>query len=59
MSATVFSERSIDGDGLTKPLFMMGEDEALAFLEGHGVQGMLVHEDGSAVMTQGAKFELL
>ena len=59
MSATVFSERSIDGDGLTKPLFMMGEDEALAFLEGHGVQGMLVHEDGSAVMTQGAEFELL
>lgn len=59
VSATVFSQRSIDGDGLTKPLFMMGEDEALTFLEDHEVQGMLVHEDGSTVMTQGAEFELL
>ena len=59
VSATVFSQQSIDGDGLTKPLFMMGEDEALAFLEDHGVQGMLVHEDGSTVMTQGAEFDLL
>ena len=59
VSATVFSERSIDGDGLTKPLFMMDEDQALAFLEDHGVQGMLIHEDGSAVMTDGAEFDLL
>lgn len=59
VSATVFSERSIDGDGLTKPLFMMGEEEALIFLEEHGVQGLLIREDGSSTMTEGASFELL
>ena len=59
VSASVFSERSIDGDGLTKPLFMLGEAEALAFLEGQGVQGILVHSDGTITTTTDSSFELL
>ena len=60
VGATVFSERSIDGDGLTKPLFMLGHDEALSFLEDHpGVQGLLVMRDGTTLMTPDSDFELV
>ena len=59
VSASIFSEASIDGDGLTKPLFMMDEEDALAFLEDHGVQGLFVREDGSITTTSNSDFELL
>ena len=59
ISASIFSERSIDGDGLTKPLFMMDEAAALSLLEDQGVEGLLIHADGTSVTTEGGSFELL
>lgn len=58
ISASIVSKRSIDGDGLTKPLFMMSVDEGFAFLEEHGVQGLLVTMDGQRRASDGSEFEL-
>lgn len=59
VSATVFGEASIDGDGYTKPLFMMGRDAALAWAEAkEGVEALLVGGDGAIVQTSGCDAEL-
>lgn len=58
--ATVYSAASIDGDGYTKPLFMMAPADAIAWLEGRGdVQGLLVLDDGQVLTTAGSDFELV
>ena len=60
VSASVFSTQSIDGDGYTKPLFMLERNEALAFVERHeGLQALLVDADGTIATTPGSSFELL
>ena len=60
ISATVCSQASIDGDGYTKPLFMLAHDEALAFLqERDGLQGLLVLEGGDILTTKDSGFQLL
>lgn len=59
VSATIVSEHSIDGDGYTKPLFMWGSDEALAFLEDRGLECLLVDSKGGIQQTTGSSFELL
>lgn len=59
VSASIFSSQSIDGDGYTKPLFMLGHEEGLAFLEKRGLAGLLIGEDGSVQMTANAPFDLL
>ena len=58
VSASVYAQASIDGDGYTKPLFMMGEAEALAFAESReDVEALLVRADGSLAATRNAHFE--
>jgi thiamine biosynthesis lipoprotein len=60
ISATIVSERSIDGDGYTKPLFMMGADEARAWLASHSeLQVLLVDAQGDMTMWPEDSFELL
>lgn len=59
VSASIYSQDSIDGDGFTKPLFMMGEAAALAFLEERGLDGLLIRADGSTVRTPAAPFTLV
>lgn len=60
VSATVFSAASIDGDGYTKPLFMMGRDEAMAWVSSReGLEALLVGADGSIVQTDGCRAELV
>ena len=60
VSATILSEASIDGDGYTKPLFMMGCEEALAWVETKdGIEALLVGADGKVVQTSGCDAELL
>ena len=59
VSATIVSERSIDGDGYTKPLFMWGSGKALTFLEDRGLEGLLVDSKGGIQQTAGSPFELL
>ena len=60
VSATIVSERSIDGDGCTKPLFMMGWDEALAWAASHDdLRVLLVDREGRVSMRPDGAFELL
>ena len=60
VSASIMSDASIDGDGYTKPLFMMGCDEALAWINAHdGLEGLLVDMDGTIMQSDGCNAELL
>ena len=60
VSATIVSERSIDGDGYTKPLFMMGAERALAWAAEHPeFQVLLVDDAGGLHMQPDGAFELL
>jgi thiamine biosynthesis lipoprotein len=60
ISATIVSDRSIDGDGYTKPLFMMGADEARAWLASHSeLQVLLVDAQEDMTMWPKDSFELL
>ncbi|WP_350454868.1 FAD:protein FMN transferase [Slackia heliotrinireducens] len=60
MGATIVSEASIDGDGFTKPLFMMNHEDALAFIEERQpLQGLLVLDDGTILQTENSQMELL
>ena len=59
VSASLYTQRSIDGDGFTKPLFMLGLDAALGFLEERGIDGLLVDAQETVTMTAGSSFELI
>lgn len=60
VSATIVSDASIDGDGFTKPLFMLGVDDAIAFLEERPqLQGYLVTTEGEVVKTANCTVEAL
>jgi len=57
VSASVYARASIDGDGFTKPLFMMERDDALAFVESHeGIEALLIATDGTISTTRNAHF---
>lgn len=59
VSATIFSQASLDGDGYTKPLFMRGAADALSWLEEKdGIEGFLVDADGVITQTSGCAAEL-
>lgn len=59
VSLSVVSASSAEGDALATWMFLLGRDEALAFLEETpGVEGLVVGEDGVVLMTSGAAFEL-
>ena len=54
------SEQSIDGDGYTKPLFMMGRERALSWAAGQeGLRVLLVGVDDAIDMFPQGSFELL
>ncbi len=60
VSATVVSAASIDGDGYTKPLFMMGHDEALAWInDKDGIEGLVVDVDGVITQSNGCGAEVI
>ena len=60
VSATIVSTESIDGDGYTKPLFMLGAREALAWINAHEeLQGMLITGDGRALKSANSTIEVL
>ncbi|NPD31628.1 FAD:protein FMN transferase [Eggerthellaceae bacterium zg-1084] len=54
LSATVVSKRSIDGDGFTTALVIMGADDALAFVESTpGLEAVIVSNEGDVLGTSG------
>lgn len=60
MSVTILSDASIDGDGYTKPLFMMGHDKALEWIEGaSALEGLVVGMDGTITQSRGCNAELI
>lgn len=60
VSATIVSEHAIDGEGYTKPLFMMGVEDGLAWLAEQGELACLcVGKDDSIHMQPEGSFELL
>ena len=60
VSATIVSEQSIDGDGFTKPLFMMGKEQALLWAADQAeLRVLLVGADESINMSPKDAFELL
>lgn len=59
MSASVYSRDSIDGEGITKPLFMMDEGRAMEYVSAHAdAQGLLIRLDGSKRTTPGSVFRI-
>ncbi len=59
VSASVFCTESIDGEGYTKPLFMLDRDAALESVEQAGLQALLVGSDGAIYQTSNSAFELV
>lgn len=54
ISATIISSASIDGDGYTKPLFMVGHDKALSWINEHdGLEGLVVDTKGTITQSNG------
>lgn len=60
VSATIVSERSIDGDGYTKPLFMMGREDIEAWIAAHPeLKLLLIDGKRETAMYPEDAFELL
>lgn len=60
ISATIVSDASIDGDGFTKPLFMLSKKEAMAFLdERPQLQGFLITKENKILKTENCTVETL
>lgn len=54
-SASIVCSAAVDGDGYTKPLFMMSIDDALAWVESRqGIEAVLVDSSGEVLATSGA-----
>ena len=54
VSATIISDRSIDGDGWSTTVFMMGMERGLAFVEElPGVEAVLIDERDRVQWTSG------
>lgn len=59
VSASVFAERSLDGDGYTKPVLMLGREAGLAFARQRGLDVLIVGQDGTTDTLPTTAFELL
>lgn len=58
VSASIYSAASVDGDGFTKPLFMLGQSEAISFVESQGgLQALLVDQNGAVSCTSNSEFD--
>ena len=60
ISATILSDSSLDGDGFATQLFLMGHDEALAWIDSRdGIEGLVVDQNGTITQSSGCDAELL
>ena len=59
ISASLISSVSLDGDGYTKPLFMMGREAAMSWINAkEGIEGLLVGKDGVITQSDNCRAEL-
>lgn len=58
-SVSILAQESLDGDGFTKPVFMMHSDEGLGWLENKGLQGIVVTADGAILHTSDSRIKVL
>ncbi len=56
---TIFTDSSADADALSTIVFLMGENEGLAFLKSIGnTQALLIREDGSIISTEDLSYRV-
>lgn len=51
-SITIISDASIDGDGLSTPLFIMGKYKAYEFMKKNNISGIMITTDDEIIITK-------
>lgn len=51
-SITIVSDKSIDGDSLSTPLFIMGKNKAYEFMKKHNISGVMVTDKDEIIVTK-------
>ena len=51
-SITIVSDKSIDGDSLSTPLFIMGKDKAYEFMKKHNISGVMITDKDEIIVTK-------
>ncbi|MGL5616492.1 MAG: FAD:protein FMN transferase [Sarcina sp.] len=61
LAVTIVSDKSIDGDGLSTALYILGIEESLKLLNELNIDGILITKDKNIIITEGLvdKFQLI
>lgn len=51
-SITIVSDKSIDGDSLSTPLFIMGKNKAYEFMKKHNISGLMITDKNEIIVTK-------
>ena len=51
-SITIVSDKSIDGDSLSTPLFIMGKNKAYEFIKKHNISGVMITDKDEIIVTK-------
>lgn len=51
-SITIVSDKSIDGDSLSTPLFIMGKNKAYEFMKKHNISGVMITDKNEIIVTK-------
>ena len=51
-SITIVSDKSIDGDSLSTPLFIMGKNKAYEFMKKHNISGVMITDKDEIIVTK-------
>ena len=51
-SMTIVSDKSIDGDSLSTPLFIMGKNKAYEFMKKHNISGVMITDKDEIIVTK-------
>ena len=51
-SITIVSDKSIDGDSLSTPLFIMGKNKAYEFMNKHNISGVMITDKDEIIVTK-------
>lgn len=51
-SITIVTDKSIDGDSLSTPLFIMGKNKAYEFMKKHNISGVMITDKDEIIVTK-------